>query len=101
MKFVKLKYLIDWKQNGQHAPFTVEGYAFETPGWPQFHACVRRGHRFVTDLFDDWIVDHYETGMAISLPGLRNRADAPAALAKRLDEIGVEKVTAALRKYGL
>lgn len=101
MKFVRIKYLIDWKQSGKNSPYPVEGYAFETPSWPHFHACVRRGCRFTSDLFDDWIVDHYETGMAISLPGLRNRSDAPDALAKRLDEIGVEKVTAALRRYGL
>lgn len=80
----------------------VAGFAFETPGWPEFHACVRFGNRWNDGLFDDWIIDHYETGLAISPAGyFKNKEEAPAALAALLDKVGRERVNQELRRHGV
>lgn len=92
--FVPIKYRI-WLHT--HS-VEVNGYAFETPGWPEWHACVRLGNRWGDALFDDWIVDHYETGFALSGVGvLQRREDAPAAMAKLLNEKGRKLVRTKLR----
>lgn len=83
----------------------VTGFAFETPGWPDFHACVRLGNRMKSNddsLFDNWIIDHYETGFAISLAGsFEEQEAAPPALQRLLNEIGRERVEEVLRTYGV
>jgi hypothetical protein len=101
-RFVKISYRIDWVTRDESTPIEVSGYAFETPGFPEFRACVRYGSRFHDGLFDDWIIDHYDTGLAVSLhEPLKRREDAPALLAKRLSEVGRDKVLKALMKYGI
>lgn len=99
VRFVRIKYKLSHKDGTPE----VEGFAFETPGWPEFRACVRWGSRYGVDdddIFNNWIVDHYDTGLAVSLDRLSHREDAPAALAKRLEEVGREKVLAALQRHG-
>lgn len=96
--FKPIKYLIDWRPGTK----LVEGFAFETPGWPEFHACVRYGNRSGDSLFDDWIIDQFETGLAVSEAGrLKCKEDAPAALAKVLRKVGKKGVREALRKKGV
>jgi hypothetical protein len=99
--FVRIEYLIDQGCGGldQGASMKVEGFAFETPGWPEFHACVRRGRRW-NWYEEEWIVDHYESGYYVSVGKLANKEDAPMALAAKLKEKGREKVHAVLRSWG-
>lgn len=100
--FIRMEYVID--QNGysgsiNYPPRKVVGWAFETPGWPQFHACVR----FDRDqpwLEDKWIVDHFETGLYVGEVKLTCKEAAPKALAKRLNKIGRRKVLRTLRRKG-
>ena len=96
--FRAITYRIEFKGIGIQA---VEGYAFETPGWPEFRACVRWGNRWGDEINPSWIVDHYDTGLRISLGRMTHRKEAPAALCRRLDEIGREQVHRVLRRYGL
>lgn len=92
--FVPLKYRIATGTGPQE----VEGYAFETPGWPEWHACVRQGSRYGDSIFSDWIVDHYETGLGLSVLGtLKRKEDAPAAMAQFLNGKGRETVLKRLR----
>ena len=87
--FKPIAYMIDLRDG----PRQVNGYAFETPGWPEWHACVRYGNRYGDDCFHDWIVDHYETGLALSGAGVLKRPeDAPKAMAKLLEEKGRDAV---------
>lgn len=101
-KFVPIMYRINALSTGNL--FDVVGFAFQTPGWPEFHACVRRGNRRDASIQDDdgWIVDHYETGLAISPAGeFSCKEDAPAALAAHLDSVGRERVTEVLHGHGI
>ena len=101
-RFVKRAYLIDQTGGGLWSGTAklVEGFAFETPGWPEFHACVRFDRRD-TWCEKNWILDHYESGCSLPYLGLKSKEEAPAALAKLLESKGREKVAAALAKYGL
>lgn len=98
---VPIQYLIDWSisQPGESS-LPVEGFAFETPEWPEFHACVRRvtvGH--VSELYA-WVADHFESGLRVKqVTGLRCKEDAPAALKKELDRIGRKKVLKCIGRY--
>lgn len=102
--FVKIEYRIDQSRGaGTGENRLVRGFAFQAAGWPEFHACVRRGGRYQTD-WDGcpWIVDHFETGLALSEAGGHETKEAAAkALADLLNKKGKKKVYAALRKWGL
>lgn len=81
-----ITYLID---AGLYAPRKVDGFAFEIDGWTEFHCCVRFGNRYGDDFMARWVIDHYETGLAISDAGVLNRKeDAAAAMKKFLDSKG-------------
>jgi hypothetical protein len=102
VKFKKISYLID--QSGgffDHTPKRVTGYAFETPGWPEFHACVRYDRRNTWSA-KAWILDHFESGLALSGVGtIKNRDAAPEALAAFLSLKGEFKVRAAIANLGV
>lgn len=97
-KFIKLRYLISQNNLGPRPPKTVTGYAFETPGWAQFHACVRFDKRD-TWFEKGWIVDHYESGFTVSQIEIKTRSQAPQALARFLNGKGLEKVSAVIGPY--
>jgi len=79
-------------------PKEVAGFAFEAPGWPEWHACVRYSNRWGEEIFSDWIIDHYETGLGLSCVGpLQRKEDAPAAMAKLLNSKKRETVLKRLR----
>jgi hypothetical protein len=102
VKFVPITYKIHWTEKGVLAPREVQGFAFRIPGWPEFRCCVRFGDRFGDDLFADWIIDHYDTGLAISEAGRLKRMEAaPRKMKKVLDAIGKERVHKALLKQGI
>jgi hypothetical protein len=87
--FVPITYRIALKDECK----MVHGWAFETPGWPEWHACVRWGNRYADELFNDWVIDHYETGLAISAAGhLDSREEAPAKMAALLELKGRDVV---------
>lgn len=93
----KITYLIDQSNKGQtpFPPRLVEGYAFQIPDWPEFHACVRWcGER------GKWIVDHYETGYYVTLRRFNEKEHAPILLRAKLRKIGRKKVHKALKKHG-
>lgn len=97
--FVPVKYLIDWSTMIARDSMAVEGFAFETPGWPEFHACVRYNH--CGSVFDmGWVVDHFESGLrVVQVKTLHRMEDAPAALQKVLDNFGRKRVTKAIGRY--
>lgn len=98
--FVRLSYLIDqsgWAHSDK-TPKRVDGYAFETPGWPDFHACVR-WDRYWPWSDDLWIIDHYESGRCINRVAITDKEEAPAAVAKLLSEMGAERVSAAIAPF--
>ena len=104
MTFVPIKYLIDQSYGSGNGPSRkVKGYAFQVPGWPNFHVCVRRGSRYFNDMNSDpWVVDHYETGLSVTSAGtFEKKEDAPAAMKKLLDSKGKTAVRKALRKRGI
>lgn len=96
--FVEIEYLVNLENA---TPKLVKGFAFEIPEWPEFHCCVRWGNRGGADLFDDWIIDHYESGRAIRAAGrCMNKEDAPAAMRHLLEGMKREEVHEALRRGG-
>lgn len=98
---VPMKYLIDWSivSTGEGS-MQVEGFAFETPGWPEFHACVRRVMFGRCSELSEWVVDHFESGLRVrQVIGLRNRDEAPMALKKVLDRIGKKRVREVIGRY--
>lgn len=98
MKFIRMAYLMHM---GKDAPRPVVGYAFETPGWPAWHACVRWGNRYGDKIRPQWVIDHYETGLALSRCGhLKRKQDAPEAMRKVLEEVGREAVLKCLKEHG-
>jgi hypothetical protein len=97
---VPIDYKVEWSQGKFTKSLDVSGFAFETPGWPWFHACVRYGNRYGDSLFEDWVIDHYETGLAITLPKcLECKEDAPDALRRYLNTLGKKHVRKVLGKY--
>lgn len=100
--FKPISYMVEWKTDGNPSGSKrVDGFAFETPGWPEFHACVRYGNRGDSHLFGDWIIDHYESGLGISGCGrLTCKEDAPEVLARMLNKFGAKRVRKALRRNG-
>ena len=99
--FVPITYVIEYRWEGQTTR-TVKGFAFEIPDWPEFHACVRWDRRNPWDTFDDWIVDHFESGLAISDAGkLTAKEDAPYVVRNVLEKYGRRKVWRKLRERGV
>lgn len=101
--FVPIKYLADCRIDGASVPRKVSGWAFQIPGWPEFHACVRFGNRFDPyGLCDHWLIDHYETGMSIIEAGnLARKEDAPEVMRKLLDAKGKDCVHKTMRNRGV
>lgn len=95
VRFIRIRYLIHQSVTGSRP---VVGYAFETPGWPWFHACVRFDRRDTWSR-KRWIIDHFESGLALYACELKSRKDAPQAVAKLLHEMGAEKVAKSLEPY--
>jgi hypothetical protein len=94
-----MTYIIQYVWQGSKTR-AVQGFAFETPGWPEFHACIRHDRRSPWDAFDDWILDHYESGLAIAINArIERKEDAPAMVAAYLATLGREKVRKALEPY--
>ena len=94
--FVSIKYLID--QGGPtRPPREVEGWAFEIPGWPEFHCCVRHDFHHPTSLFNEWIIDHFESGYHVGVT-LKCKEDAPLVMKQKLDAIGKKKVRRAIEE---
>jgi hypothetical protein len=63
---------------------------------------VRYGNRWGDDIFEDWIVDHFDTGYALSVVGhLNSMKEAPEAMAKALNRIGRETVLKRLSEFGV
>lgn len=102
-KFIHIKYRICWTDNGVFAPREVDGFAFEIPGWPEFHCCVRWGNRlWENSVFNDWLIDQYETGRAISEAGYPQcKEDAPEIMRKLLDSKGKDVIREVMRRSGL
>jgi len=104
-RLVPITYFIDQTGGGvwpAREPLKVKGFAFETPGWPKFHACVRFDRRPEWEHKKAWIMDHYESGLGLSGAGkVKRKEDAPNAVAKLLTMKGRREVAAALRKISL
>lgn len=98
--FKRIVYRIDQSAGRGTGEFKeVVGYAFETPNWPEFHACVRQGAR-LDSYVDGWIVDHFESGLAISEVGtLGSITDAPEEIAALLNKMGRKRVRKAIARY--
>jgi hypothetical protein len=96
-----IRYRIEWNWQGS-ASREVSGFAFEIPGWPEFHCCVRWGNRMHEEsLFNDWLIDHYESGLAVMEAGrLERKEDAPETMRKLLDSKGKDRIHKVLRAYG-
>ena len=102
-RFVRIRYRIHWN-GGKEDAREVEGFAFETPGFPEFRACVRMGNRLWNEEspFDRWLLDHFDTGLAVSIDAdIGGPKDAPALLAAHLKKVGRKNVRKALRKQGV
>ena len=99
-KFVKMQYLIDQSGYRPGATRLVRGWAFQVPGWPEFHACVRFDTVWTSDLFNTWQVDHFETGLKCGgLKILTCKEDAPLVLKERLEKVGKRKIAALLKRH--
>jgi len=95
-KFVRVEYFIAQRND---PPKLVKGYAFETPDWSEFHACIRFD---ACEVWSNkrWIFDHYESGLALRQAGEpKYKDEAPAMLKRFLDGKGREKVLTAINKY--
>lgn len=102
--FIPIIYKTVWRDLPGSLPSEIEvsGYAFETPGWPEVHACVQLGRRDSAMLFDEWIIDHFETGLAITCDKpIHTMEEAPYVLAAKLNKYGRPHVAEVLRRYGI
>lgn len=96
----RIQYWIYWSTAPQQRRL-VTGYAFKTPRWPTFHACVRQGDQW-TEIKDGWTIDHFETGLSLSNAGRpKRKEEAPRMLARFLDVIGAERVAKGLERAGV
>lgn len=99
--FVRMDYFVDQSNaTPPMPPLRVRGWAFATPGWPEFHACISFRPQYSWSTFNEWIVEHYETGYMVSAVKVSDKEEAPGALAKYLTNYGREKVLTRLRELG-
>ena len=73
------------------------GFAFETPGWPNFHAVAH------TNKEGKWVATHWESGLRClkNRYGRETREEVPDELARWLDYFGPEYVQEVVAPWGI
>jgi len=84
-----------FKMCGTHGSlFDHAGFAFELPGWPEFHAVAH------TDNDGRWTATHWESGRnCFPSDGCKTRAEVPDILRARLIMIGRDTVMKTIAPY--